>query len=125
MTRLLPFAALVVLAGCGDSGGNTPAQAITIDSPGRNASVHSPFHVSGTANTFEARFILELRTGGRTLSRSTVTATSGSGSPGTFDVSIRYSVPEETRGELRAYELSAKNGEPINVVTVPISLLPS
>jgi hypothetical protein len=124
LRRLLPLAALVVFAGCGDSGGNTPAQAITIDSPEPNDAVPSPFHVSGTANTFEARFTLELRTGGRTLSRTSVVATSGSGSPGTFDVQVRYSVPEETRGELRAYELSAKNGEPINTVTVPISLLP-
>jgi hypothetical protein len=125
LRRLLPLAALIALGGCGDSGGNTPEQAIRIDSPGRNDAVHSPFHVSGTANTFEARFILELRTGGRTLSHAAVSATSGSGSRGTFDVLVRYSVPEETPGELRAYELSAKNGEPINTVTVPISLLPS
>ena len=84
----------------------------------------SPFHVSGTANTFEATFQLELRTGGRLLEKQTVTASSGSGVRGTFDATFRYSVPEETRGELRAYELSAESGEPINTVTVPISLLP-
>jgi hypothetical protein len=126
--RLLPLLALVVLAGCGDSGGShSPtgsSEPIVIDSPAPNAAVQSPFHVSGTANTFEATFTLELRTGGRRLVRKRVTATSGSGTRGSFAVELRYSVPEETRGELRAYEISAANGQPINTVIVPISLLP-
>lgn len=84
----------------------------------------SPLHVSGSANTFEASFVLELRTGGRTLVHRTVHATSGSGVRGTFSVRVRFSVAEETRGELRAYEVSAKNGEPVNEVSVPLSLLP-
>jgi len=97
--------------------------AITIDAPDLNAAVHSPLRVSGTANTFEASFVLELRAGGRTLVHRTVHATSGSGVRGTFSVRVR-SVSKETRGELRAYEVSAKNGEPVNEVSVPLSLLP-
>jgi Immunoglobulin-like domain of bacterial spore germination len=127
--RILPLLALAAVAGCGDSGGSqstttTSTDMIVIESPARDEAVQSPFHVSGTANTFEATFILELRTGGHRLVRRVVTATSGSGSSGTFDVQLRFSVPEERRGELRAYELSAENGQPINTVTVPISLRP-
>ena len=127
MRRLLPLAALLLVAGCGSGGsGSTTASkdAIEIESPSPNGAVHSPFHVSGTADTFEATFILELRTGGRPLGRKVVTATSGSGTRGTFDGELRFSVPEEPRGELRAYEVSAADGKPINTVTVPISLLP-
>jgi germination protein M len=131
--RLLPVFALLALAGCGGSGGGTSTTTptepaittpIQIESPASGEAVRSPVRVSGTANTFEATFILELITGGRRLARETVTATSGSGTRGTFDVTVPFSVSEETRGELRAYELSAENGEPVNTVTVPISLLP-
>jgi germination protein M len=100
----------------------TPA--ILIESPAVGDSVTSPLRVSGTANTFEATFTLELRTGGRLLGRKTVTATSGSGTRGTFETEFRYSISEETPGELVAYELSAENGARINTVTVPIGLLP-
>jgi hypothetical protein len=100
----------------------TPA--ILIESPAVGDSVTSPLRVSGTANTFEATFTLELRTGGRLLGRKTVTATSGSGTRGTFETEFRYSISEETPGELVAYELSAENGERINTVTVSIGLLP-
>ena len=128
MRRLLPLLALLAITGCGDSGGSQTTtgsnEPIVIDSPAPNAAVQSPFHVSGTANTFEATFILELRTEGRLLQKKTVTASSGSGTRGSFDVELRYSLPDETRGELRAYEISADSGEPVNTVSVSISLLP-
>jgi germination protein M len=126
--RFVPLLALLALAGCGGSGGGGSTtdedDAIAIDSPTRDKAVHSPFHVTGTANTFEASFTLELRTGGGVLVHRTVTATSGSGTRGSFDVQLHFSVAEETRGTLRAYEVSAANGEPVNEVTVALSLVP-
>jgi germination protein M len=100
----------------------TPA--ILIESPVVGDSATSPLRVSGTANTFEATFTLELRTGGRLLDKRTLTATSGSGMRGTFQAEIPFKVSEETRADLVAYELSAKDGKPINKVSVPIGLLP-
>jgi germination protein M len=100
------------------------APAILVESPVVGDSVTSPLHVSGTANTFEATFTLELRTGGRLLDKRTVTATSGSGTRGTFETEIPFKVSEETRADLVAYELSAKDGKPTNRVSVPIGLLP-
>lgn len=100
----------------------TPA--ILIESPVVGDSITSPLRVSGTANTFEANFTLELRTGGRRLAREFVTATSGSGTRGTFDVEIPFKVSEETRAEVVAYEPSAKDGSPLYTVRIPIGLLP-
>jgi germination protein M len=100
------------------------APAILIESPVAADSVSTPLHVTGTANTFEATFTVELRTGGRLLDKRTVTATSGSGTRGTFETEIPFKVSEETRADLVAYELSAKDGKPTNKVSVPIGLLP-
>jgi Immunoglobulin-like domain of bacterial spore germination/Sporulation and spore germination len=100
------------------------APAILITSPTRGQSVNSPFRVTGTANTFEATFTLELRTGGRVLTHKTVHASSGSGTRGAFDATLRYPLRSASQAELRAYELSQQNGQPVNEVSVPISLLP-
>jgi len=100
----------------------TPA--ILIRSPVVGDSVMSPLHVTGTANTFEATFHLEVRTGGRLVDKRTVTATSGSGVRGTFGETIPFTVSEETPARVIAYELSAENGKRINEVSVPIGLLP-
>jgi Immunoglobulin-like domain of bacterial spore germination len=132
------------LVACGGSGGTrsiaTPTEPlpappppttqrslppIEIQKPNTGASVRSPVRISGTANTFEATFILELRTGGRRLARRVVTATSGSGTRGTFALSVPFRVSEETPGEIVAYELSAANGKRIHTVRVPIGLLPA
>lgn len=98
--------------------------AILIESPVVGDSVTSPLHVSGTANTFEATFQLEVRTGGRLVDKRTVTATSGSGVRGTFSEEVPFTVSEETPAEVIVYELSAKDGKRINTVRVPIGLLP-
>jgi len=100
----------------------TPA--ILIESPVVGDSVTSPLRVSGTANTFEATFQLEVRTGGRLIDKRFVTATSGSGTRGTFSEDVPFTVSEETLAELIVYELSAANGKRINTVRIPIGLLP-
>ena len=98
--------------------------AIVIASPRPGASVRSPLRVRGTADTFEANFTIELRTGGGVIARKFVTATSGSGVRGTFDVKIPFHVSEETPGKLVAFEPSAKDGTPLHTVKVPLGLLP-
>ena len=66
----------------------TPAVLVLSPLPG--AEVESGFEVTGTANTFEATFNYELKDqGGRVLRKNFVTATSGSGTRGTF----RFTVP--------------------------------
>jgi len=131
MRTAIPVVLIVsALAACGDSGSDeTPSTtgakpAIVIQSPRAGASVRSPLRVRGTANTFEANFTIELRTGGGVITRKFVTATSGSGVRGTYDVKIPFHVSEETPGKVVAFEPSAKDGKPLHTVRVPLGLLP-
>ena len=92
---------------------------ILVESPLPGAHVTSPLRVRGTANTFEATFLLDIRNeSNRSLSRETVTATSGSGTRGTFDTTISFSATGPVT--LVAYEASAENGRPIHVVRIPL-----
>ena len=77
--------------------------------------------MSGTANTFEATFDLEiLNSSGVRAAWRFVTATSGSGTRGTFDTTISF---PHTDGPITlvAYEPSAANGKPVHVVRIPLS----
>ena len=95
----------------------TPA--ILVESPLPGERIESPLRVRGTANTFEATFVLELRNSSdRTLSRETVTATSGSGTRGTFDTTISFGAGGPAW--LVAYEPSAENGKPLRTVRIPL-----
>jgi germination protein M len=97
------------------------APAILVESPCVGDSIGSPLVVSGSADTFEATFKIELLDGsGKTLARQTVTATSGSGTRGTFQTSITFTTSTGT-GTLVAYELSQETGSRIHEVRVPLS----
>jgi germination protein M len=81
----------------------------------------SPLVVSGTANVFEARFVVELRTtSGRVLVRRNVSASSGTGTRGRFRTTL--AVPPTAPAHLLvvAYARSAKDGSPIDVVRVAV-----
>lgn len=98
---------------------------ILVESPLPGARVAAPLRVTGTANTFEATLLLEvLDRDGNTLSRKVVTATSGSGTRGTFDVEIGFDTADAQPGTLYAYESSAEDGRPIHEVRIPLTLLP-
>ena len=100
----------------------TPA--ILVESPLPFAAVSSPLRVWGTANTFEATFEYEiLDAAGKALARHFVTATSGSGTRGTYDVTIRFTSPGGP-GKLVVYELSAADGSRIHQVEIPLTLTP-
>ena len=76
----------------------------------------------GTANTFEATFEYEvLDAAGKVVAKHFVTATSGSGTRGTYDVTIRFDAPAGA-GKLVVYELSAADGSRIHQVEIPLTL---
>ena len=106
-----------------DFEGVTPA--ILVESPLPFQAVSSPLEATGTANTFEATFQYELTDeNGNVIAKNFVTATSGSGVRGTFDVTIPFGVPNQGPGKLTVFEVSAKDGSRIHQVSIPLTLEP-
>lgn len=99
------------------------APAILVESPGPADTITPPLRVRGTANTFEATLYLRVvDKSGAVLVDRFVTATSGSGTRGTFEASLPIDAATLGDANLVAYERSAENGAEINAVTIPIRL---
>ncbi|MGH3065940.1 MAG: Gmad2 immunoglobulin-like domain-containing protein [Gaiellaceae bacterium] len=100
----------------------TPA--ILVESPLPFEEVASPLRVTGTANTFEATFSYELTdTDGLIVDENFVTATSGTGTRGTFDFTTKpFTVPFDGVGALIVFERSAEDGSRINLVEIPLRM---
>jgi germination protein M len=100
----------------------TPA--ILVESPLPFEEVTSPLRVTGTANTFEANFQYTLTdTDGLIVDENFVTATSGTGTRGTFDFTTSpFTVPFDGVGALIVFESSAKDGSRINLVEIPLRM---
>ena len=102
----------------------TTAPQILIESPLDGDSVASPIRLRGTANVFEATVSIEVRDEtGTVVLEAFTTATSGSGTRGTFDTSL---VLPEASGTLTitAFESSAKDGKPLHAVDVQVAVAP-
>ena len=96
--------------------------AVLVESPLLGDTVTAPLRVHGTADTFEAEFRLRISDGaGRTVADVRVAATSGSGTRGTFDVTVPYRAAGGP-GTLTAYVLSAEDGRRVVLDTVPLTL---
>jgi len=97
-----------------------------IEDPTSDARVSAPLSVSGRSNTFEAALTVQLVTPvGDTLCIREVMATSGSGTEGTWQTVLGFTPPEfDTPATLRAYERSAQDGSPINVVEFGVVITP-
>jgi hypothetical protein len=102
----------------------TAAEVITIDSPVADSPVTIPVSTRGTANTVEAALVIDLLDeDGQTLCVRHLMATSGSGTPGTWQSDLAFPPPDDEQSvTLRAYELSAADGSETNVVEVPLIL---
>jgi hypothetical protein len=101
----------------------TPPIFVEVPAPGYSFS--SPLLISGTANTFEATFQVEvLDAGGKVVGKRFVTATSGSGTRGTFQAKVPFKVAEQGPGKLVVYELSAEDGSRLHEVEIPLELVP-
>jgi germination protein M len=96
---------------------------ILVESPLPGETVEPGFEVTGTANTFEATFNYELEdAAGKVLSKNFVTATSGSGTRGTFAFKVPYEVDGPTGGKLVVFELSAADGSRTHESEIPLRL---
>ena len=95
---------------------------ILIESPLPEDTVTSPIRVRGTANVFEATVSIEVRDEtGAVVYEGFTTATSGTGTRGTFDTTLP--LPDlEGPITIVAFEASAEDGRPLHVVDVPVTL---
>ena len=100
------------------------APAVLVETPRWGGDVKSPQRVTGSANVFEAVFFLELRDPkGKVLVSQRVMATSGSGTRGTFDVTLRWTGTDPGSGTLRTFVYSAKDGTRVDITSIPIRLV--
>jgi hypothetical protein len=98
--------------------------AILVESPLPGETVSSPVRVRGTSNTFEATCLIKIvDESGAQVGFQVVTATSGSGQRGTFDVSMPFTIDRAGPGSILAYEESAEDGSVVNEVEIPVQLV--
>jgi hypothetical protein len=97
---------------------------ILVESPLPGDTVTSPIRLRGTANVFEATVSIDVTDEmGKVVLRTFTTATSGTGTRGTFDTTL--ALPGRNgRVTVVAYESSAEDGRPLHVVEVPLTLVP-
>jgi germination protein M len=96
---------------------------IFVESPAPFDEVTSPLQITGTANTFEATFQADIISGDVMLAHEVVTATSGSGTRGTFDTELPFDTADVADTiTLKVYELSAKDGSVVNQVEIPLKV---
>lgn len=95
--------------------------AILVESPLPFEEVTSPLRIRGTANTFEAAFVVNVTDGdGLIVYDEPAMATSGTGTRGTFDITATFEVPRAGFGSVIVFERSAEDGRQINIVEVPV-----
>jgi hypothetical protein len=95
------------------------AAAITIDEPLADSTARSPVTMSGTANVFEGALTIDAlgNAAGLVLCTRHVQATSGTGTPGTWEGILAFTPPPDPAPiTLRAYSFSAMDGTMENVV---------
>jgi spore germination protein GerM len=96
-----------------------------VDSPTWGATVHSPIHLSGLADVFEATFRFRLLdSAGRSLADGQLHASCGTGCLGTFGVDVPFNVSASTTGHLQVFDLSEADGSMADVVDYPVTLQP-
>jgi len=103
---------------------STPVPLISLDTPAVGATVAVPVTMSGTANTFEAALVVDaLDSAGNQLCVRNIMATSGSGTPGTWQTTLDFPPPAgDAPVTLRAYDFSAKDGSIENLVQQGVTL---
>lgn len=95
---------------------------IFLESPAPGDTIGNTVRLWGTANTFEGTFQAEIRSAdGTVLVSQVVTATSGNGVRGTFDVTLSFNPGEATNGTVAVFERSERSGRADTNVEIPVS----
>ena len=105
------------------SNGGRPA--IALRTPVAGDEIVSPVTVAGTADVFEATVSIRiLDANGQELAATFATATCGSGCRGKYSAEVFFFTEERQDGTIEVFESSAADGSPLNLVSVPVLLVP-
>ena len=113
------------VSACQPLGTATPSpDQVQVDAPAPGARVTSPVTVSGRIAAFEATFRVRIfdATGNMLADQQAMSAEGQTLSP--FSASVPFSVSAPTVGCIWVFELSARDGSPINVYQIPVTLAP-
>ncbi len=115
---------------CSPSDMSTPSPgpdgkpAIVVTSPRPCQNVTSPVTVRGTADVFEAVVSIQiLDANGKQLGALNTMTSCGTGCRGAYRAKVAFFSPTRQNGTVRVFEVSAKNGQPINVVSISVVLV--
>jgi len=101
------------------------AAPIVVESPRPGTTLSSPVTVTGNANVFEATVSLRIvDSAGNAVVRDFTTATCGTGCRGDFSARLNFEVTKADQGFIEVYEESAKDGSPLFMVRLPVTLRP-
>jgi hypothetical protein len=103
----------------------TPLPPIAVALPQSGMRVSSPITIAGSADVFEATVNIRVLNGnGEVVAESFAMATCGTGCRGDFSTQVDAPVDTEQPGTIQVFEYSAKDGSMINIVEIPVTLVP-
>jgi hypothetical protein len=99
--------------------------AIVVRTPAAGDEIVSPVQITGTAVVFEGTVsVAILDAQGMPLASTFTTASCGAGCRERYAVEVAFIVEERQAGTIQVFEVSAEGGNAINVVSVPVTLVP-
>jgi hypothetical protein len=109
---------------CGVNPDPAKPDEVQVTSPGPSDQVTSPLVVTGLISAFEAQFNIAIKdSGGNDIATAPGHSAEGQ-TLAPFSESVPFSVTKETVACVWVYDISAANGEPINVHQIPVYLEP-
>lgn len=98
--------------------------AILIEAPYPGQTVSSPLTVSGSSNVFEATHQLNVTDpDGLVVAQKTITATSGTGTRGTWTATVEFPKPKfDGVGSVITFTQSPKDGSRTDIVEIPVRM---
>jgi hypothetical protein len=95
---------------------------IVVTAPLKNEEITSPVIIQGEARVFENAFSYRVRDGsGKILVEGhAMTKAPDVGVFGPFEVDVSFGVPKTTKGTIEVFVYSAKDGEQVDTVTIPV-----
>lgn len=97
---------------------------VLVETPVPGQTVSSPLVISGSSNVFEATHQLNVTDpDGLIVVEEVVTATSGTGTRGTWTTTVDFPTPKfDGLGSVIVFTLSAKDGKKTDVVEIPVRM---